>query len=295
MMVPCSVPKTMVERYKQNLAQATHNTQRLFLFAGDQKIEHLNADFRGTPEAQLPAHLFAIASKARIGVFATQLGLIARYGSAYPTIPYLVKINAKTNLVGLDIDDPNSCDLVTIDDVIRLRDQSNLSILGVGMTIYLGSRYEGSMLARAARLVLDAHQHGLLCVLWVYPRGKAVKNERSEDIIAGAAGVAHALGADFVKINPPLTEHGELSSKLLQQAAQAAGNTGVLCSGGSLIEATAFLKILHEQLHIGGTDGSAVGRNIYQKKLPEAIAFCDAIARLVYDNADLATALQKII
>ena len=73
---------------------------RLFLFAGDQKIEHLNEDFLGKDipeECALPDNLFNIASQSRVGVFATQFGLISRYGAAYKNINYVVKLNSKTN------------------------------------------------------------------------------------------------------------------------------------------------------------------------------------------------------
>ena len=295
MITPSSVPKAMEELYKQNLSKATHKTGRLFLFAGDQKIEHLNADFHGfAPEAADPEYMFVLAGQIRIGVFAAQLGLIARYGAAYRDVPFLVKMNGKTNLVGLDIDDPMSYPLSTVADVVRLRDEHKLKIYGVGMTVYLGSRYEGQMLAAAARLVLDAHAQGLLCVLWMYPRGKAVKNERSEAIIAGAAGVAHALGADFVKVNPPVNDQGEALPELLLQATMAAGMTRVICSGGASVDPKEFLTTLHGQLHTGETRGVAIGRNIYQKSQLEAEAFCAAVALLVYDNADLDVALNKL-
>lgn len=295
MVVPSSVPRAMEELYKQNMAKATHGTERLFLFAGDQKIEHLNADFHcHVPEAEDPEYLFKLASTSRIGVFATQLGLVARYAAVYKQIPFLVKMNAKTNIAGLEHDDPMSYQLTTVADVVRMRDEHNVSILGVGMTIYLGSRYEGQMLAHAARLVLDAHAQGLFCVLWIYPRGKAVKHECSEAIIAGAAGVAHALGADFVKVNPPVNDQGEALPGLLLQATRAAGNTGVVCSGGSSIEAKDFLATLHAQLHEGKTAGAAIGRNVYQKSQQQAEAFCEAIACLIYDNAELGVALGKL-
>ena len=290
------MPKTMEKLYKQNIAKATHGTNRLFLFAGDQKIEHLNVDFQGcAPEAEDPEYLFKIASTSRIGVFATQLGLIARYGCRYKEIPYLVKMNAKTNIAALEHDDPISYQLTSIADVVHMRDGHSLNIIGAGMTVYLGSRYEGQMLAQAARLVLDSHAQGLMCVLWMYPRGKAVKQERSEAIIAGAAGVAHALGADFVKVNPPIDEDGESLPGALLQATTAAGNTGVVCSGGSSIDAKAFLTSLHAQLHEGKAAGAAVGRNIYQKSPQQAVAFCEAIASLVYDNADLERSLEKLV
>ena len=294
MITPSSVHKAMEALYKENLLKATHRTGRLFLFAGDQKIEHLNADYHGfAPEAANPEYMFVLAGNTRIGVFAAQLGLIARYGAAYRDVPFLVKMNGKTNLVGLDIDDPMSYPLATVADVVRLRDEHKLRVYGVGMTVYLGSRYEGQMLAQAARLVLDAHAQGLICVLWMYPRGKAVKNERSEAIIAGAAGIGHALGADFVKVNPPINEQGDALPELLLQATTAAGSTRVVCSGGASVDPKEFLTMLHEQLHTGQTRGVAIGRNIYQKSQRDAEVFCEAVASLVYDNVDLAVALDK--
>lgn len=40
---------------------------------------------------------------------------------------------------------------------------------------------------------------------WMYHRGKNIKEE-DIDIIAGGAGVAAALGADFVKVKYPLNK-----------------------------------------------------------------------------------------
>ena len=96
------IPAEMRQRFRKNYVKITRGSGRLMLFAGDQKVEHLNDDFFGpgiAPEDNDPEHLFMIASRARIGVYATQMGLIARYGSDYPEVPYLVKLNSKTNLV----------------------------------------------------------------------------------------------------------------------------------------------------------------------------------------------------
>ncbi len=81
--VPLDVPEEAVEAYRRNYAEITKGSGRLMLFAGDQKIEHLNDDFFGSEASEddaEPEHLFRIASRARIGVFATQIGLIARFG-----------------------------------------------------------------------------------------------------------------------------------------------------------------------------------------------------------------------
>ncbi|EGQ61147.1 aldolase, partial [Acidithiobacillus sp. GGI-221] len=104
---------------------------------------------------------------------------------------------------------------------------------GVGYTIYPGSEFEPTMLSEAARIIQDAHAMGLLAVIWAYPRGKAV-GEREQDphLIAGAAGLAACLGADFVKINPPLDAAGAMDGTLLGEAVAAAGRTQVICAGG---------------------------------------------------------------
>lgn len=304
--IPLTVPSEKRTLYKERYLKATKGTQRIFLFAGDQKIEHLNKDFfsyaslakQPTEEAEKqtddPSHLFQIASQAPISFFAAQLGLIAQYGQEFSGIDYLVKLNSKTDLVTIEQDDPFSALLTSVNQVIRFQDQSGLSIIGVGYTIYLGSRYEAQMLAQAAQIIIEAHQAGLLVVLWIYPRGKAVKNERSAEIIAGAAGVALCLGADFVKVNPPEPTQDFDGAFLLGQATRAAGKTGVLCSGGSLKEPALFLKELYLQLHTGNTRGAAIGRNIHQKTLSEALAFSHAIAKLVFENASLEEALAEI-
>ena len=101
-LVPLDVLANYKKEYISNYLRATQNSGRLMLFAGDQKIEHLNDDFYGEgipPEDNDPEHLFKIAQNAEIGVFATQLGLIARYGMSYPDLNYLVKMNSKSHLV----------------------------------------------------------------------------------------------------------------------------------------------------------------------------------------------------
>jgi fructose-bisphosphate aldolase/6-deoxy-5-ketofructose 1-phosphate synthase len=295
--IPLSVPRAKCDTYTKNYYRMTGGTGRLFLFAGDQKIEHLHKDFFGTgiaTEAADPEHLFKIASRARIGCFASQPGLIARYAANYLSVPYLVKMNAKTDLVGVNQKDPISRQLVLFEDVVRMRNEHGISIVGVGYTIYLGSEYEAEMLSEAAQLVMNAHSEGMLVVLWIYPRGKAVTNERSVDVIAGAAGVAHCLGADFVKLNPPTVNKVNHAPQLLNQVVIAAGNTGVICSGGVSRDPKEFLFELQEQLVAGGAAGAAIGRNIHQKPIDQAVAFCGAIAAMIYDGASAEEAAKNL-
>ncbi len=292
--VPADVPENSTKEYEKNYSTITHDSGRLMLFAGDQKIEHLNKDFHGEGIAEDdgdPIHLFRIASKGKIGVFATQLGLIARYGNDFPTVPYLVKFNSKTNLVKTDQRDPLSTSMMSMDALMRFKRSNKLNICGIGYTIYLGSEYEHIMLNEAAKYVFEAHQNGLVTVLWIYPRGQSVKDEKDPAIIAGAAGVAACLGSDFVKVNAPKKE-GEDSANLLKQAVMAAGRTKLVCAGGSSTDAEKFLTGLHKQIHAGGASGNATGRNIHQKPLDEAVRFCNAIYAITVENKSVEEAVK---
>jgi fructose-bisphosphate aldolase/6-deoxy-5-ketofructose 1-phosphate synthase len=292
--VPLDVPKVMQKRYIANYATMTRNSGRLMLFAGDQKVEHLNKDFYGEgihPDDGDPEHLFRIASRAKIGVFATQLGLIARYGMDYRALPYLVKLNSKTNLVKTSFADPFSQQWLDVQQVVDFLDNSGLHIRAVGYTIYLGSKHEAEMLRQAAQIVYQAHCHGLVTVLWIYPRGEAVKDEKDPHLIAGATGVAACLGSDFVKVNYPEQEGSE-SREIFKEAIRSAGRTKVVCAGGASDEVESFLKRLHDQIHVSGAAGNATGRNIHQKSLEEAIKMCNAIYAITVEGSSVEEALD---
>lgn len=295
MIIPADVPKSMESTYLENYKSITYNTDKLMLFAGDQKIEHLNFDFMGPfihPNSNNPEHLFNIASKGKIGAFATQLGLISRYGNQYKDVNYIVKLNSKTNLIPTEHKDPISYQLWELTDVVNLKENSNLKIRGIGYTIYIGSKYEHLMLKEAAQIISQAHKYGLVSILWMYIRGKHILNENDSDLIAGSTGVANALGADFVKIKSPKNENLASLLNSLKIATLAAGNTNVICSGGESKPTKEFLKELYEQITFGGTKGNATGRNIFQRSLTDAIALTYAISSIVYDNKSYEEALK---
>lgn len=298
--VPADVPAAARETYIDNYLKATWGTGRLMLFACDQKIEHLNDDFYGegiAPEDADPEHLFRIGSQGVVGVLAGQRGLIAHYAPDYPNINYLVKMNSKTHLVKSSAkdpakhqDDPYSPQLYDLQTVLDMRD-NGVNVVGVGYTIYLGSEYESQMMMEAGQLIADAHSTGLIVVLWIYPRGRAVPDEKDAHLIAGAAGVAVCLGADFVKVNPPKGDEHKSSAEKLIEASKASGRTGLVCAGGSTVAADVFLRQLWEQIHVGGARGNATGRNIHQRPLDEAVRLTKAISAITLGDWSVEDAL----
>ena len=291
--VPADVMPESRDEYIANYLKATRGTGRLMLFACDQKIEHLNKDFYGEgidiADAK-PEHLFEIGRQGVCGVLAGQRGLIAQYAADYPEINYLVKMNSKTNIVPGSQDDPYSPQLYDLDAVLAMR-EAGVNVVGIGYTIYLGSEYESTMMAEAGELIAQAHANGLLVVLWIYPRGKAVKAEKDPALIAGAAGVALCLGADFVKVSPPKPEDGTAPAEALKVATMASGRTGLVCAGGSTVDAETFLTQLYDQIHTGGAVGNATGRNIHQRSLDEAVRLTKAISAITLADYSVADAL----
>jgi class I fructose-bisphosphate aldolase len=288
-LVPADVPTGARQVYIDNMLGATRGTGRLMLFACDQKIEHLNDDFFGvgiSPDDADPQHLFQIGTDGEVGVLAGQRGLIARYALDCPDVNYLVKMNSKSHLVKSSQGDPLSAQLHDFDAVFALMEEG-VNVVGVGYTIYLGSEQEAVMLAEAGQLIADAHAEGLITVLWMYPRGKTVTDEKDAHLIAGAAGVGCCLGSDFVKVNPPKGRDDASSAELLREAVAAAGRTKLVCAGGSTVDARAFLAQLFDQIHTGGAWGNATGRNIHQRDLDEAVRLTKAISAITLADYDV--------
>ena len=297
--VPADVPDELIETFIDNMDAATCGTGKMNLFACDQKIEHLNDDFydggKTIPfSSNDPAHLFEIGAKAHqegtIGVLAGQCGLIAQYARDYPDVPYLVKLNSKSHMVKTSQRDPISRAMWDIDDVSALL-HNGINVVGIGYTVYIGSEYEHEMLTEAATFIRQAHEMGMISVVWMYPRGKAVPDEKDPQLIAGAAGVAACIGADFAKVNYPNPFDGMTQAESLGIAAEAAGRCGIICSGGGSLPPEEFHGRLVAQMQVSGCRGAATGRNIHQKTTEEAVRMTAACKAVICDDAGLDDAL----
>lgn len=298
--VPADVPDELIETFIDNMDAATCGTGKMNLFACDQKIEHLNDDFYdGGNTIPLtsndPEHLFTIGQKCHeqgtIGVLAGQLGLISHYARDYPEIPYLVKLNSKSHLVKTKQRDPISQALWDMDDVMSLV-HNGINVVGIGYTIYIGSEYEHEMLSEAAQFIRQAHELGMISVVWMYPRGNAVADEKDPQLISGAAGVAACIGADFAKVNYPAEFEGMTRPESLAIASQAAGRTGIICSGGGSLPPKEFLQRLWDQMNTGNCRGAATGRNIHQKGTQDAVKMTAACHAIICESASVDEALK---
>lgn len=281
--IPFDVPKSKRGEYEKNYKDLTWGSGNLLLIAGDQRVEHLNDDFFGpgiSKDDASPEHLFKISAESKGGAFATHLGFIAQYGPDYRNIPYIVKINGKSNL-GPNEEKDSSKPWWKVEDIVKFKKDSGLKIAAIGYTVYLGGKYESQMLRAAAKATFEAHQAGLLSVIWMYPRTKGL-NEDDIHTIAGGAGVAGALGADFVKVKYPYgAKNKKQTAEKFKEVVMAAGRTKIICVGGSKRSEKDILDFLDIQMEISGTAGIAIGRNLHQRDLKNAVSLVNEMKTII--------------
>lgn len=224
------------------------------LLAYDQGLEH--GPSRDFDERNVdPAFIMDTAAKGGFTGVVFQKGVAERFYDG--RVPLIVKLNGKTSLPK---GEPVSRQVCSVEHAI------SLGAKGVGYTIYLGSGYERVMLSEFGRIQEDAHRRGMAAIAWVYPRGTAIQDDGTKEIVAYAARMGLELGADAVKIK----YSGDRDS--FAWAVKAAGGVKVFMSGGPKASTDeAFLEQVSGVIEAGGT-GLAVGRNVWQNKDPLRMA-----------------------
>ncbi|MFB6246451.1 MAG: class I fructose-bisphosphate aldolase [Candidatus Pacearchaeota archaeon] len=229
---------------------------KALILAYDQGMEHgPEEDFNEKNVS--PSYIIDIAKKARPTAIALGKGIAEKYKKEIrkSKIPLIVKLNGKTSLYN---GEPISRPTGTVEEALKLNAKA------VGYTIYIGSQHESEMFRDFSRIQKKAHENNLPVVLWVYPRGKAVKNEKSRKNLSYASRVGLELGADIVKVK----YNGK--PKDLEWVSKAAGKTKVVIAGGTKSKEKEFLNQV-EAITKSGAIGMAIGRNIWQNKDPVKI------------------------
>jgi class I fructose-bisphosphate aldolase len=235
---------------------------RSVLLAYDQGLEHgPSTDFNDKNVD--PAYIMDIAAKGKFNGVVFQKGTAERFYDG--RVPLIVKVNGKTSL-------PKGEPISR--QVCSVQHAASLGAKGVGYTIYLGSGFEAEMLAEFGRIQEQAHEKGIAAIAWIYPRGAAVQNDTSREIVSYAARTGLELGADAVKIKYT----GDPSS--FSWAVKSAGGVKVFMSGGPKAPTDDdFLRQVKGVMDSGGT-GIAVGRNVWQNQDPMVMA--EKLRRIVF-------------
>ncbi|HVW25271.1 MAG TPA: class I fructose-bisphosphate aldolase [Polyangiaceae bacterium] len=281
-------PGTRTQLYRLLTSGALAGTGKLVILPVDQGFEHGPIrSFATNPPAHDPLYHFQLAIDAGCNAYAAPLGFLEAGAADYAgQIPLILKLNNSDTLSKVA---PCSALTGSVDDALRL------GCVGIGFTIYPASELRNTMYEELRELTLEAKAKGLAVIVWSYPRGSGIskEGETAIDIAAYAAHIACQLGAHVVKIKPP-TPHIEQpeAKKEIEKAkipigtlaervrycvqAAFAGRRIVIFSGGA---AKGNDEVLEEirQLHQGGSFGSIVGRNAFQRSHADGVGLLKQI------------------
>ncbi|MBX3321548.1 MAG: class I fructose-bisphosphate aldolase [Phycisphaeraceae bacterium] len=173
----------------------------------DQGVEHSGgASFAPNPEYFDPAKICDLAIEGGCNAVASTFGVLGAVARRYAhKIPFLVKFNHNEMLSF-----PNTYDQTPYGTI---RQCFEMGAVAVGATIYFGSPESRRQIQEVAEMFAEAHDYGMVTVLWCYTRSDAFK-VGSTDYHASAdlSGQANHLGAtiqaDIIKQKLPTNNGG---------------------------------------------------------------------------------------
>lgn len=264
----------------------------------DQGIEHsAGASFAPNPACFDPENIVKLAIEGGCNAVASTFGVLGSCARKYAhRIPFIVKINHNEFLSY-----PNKFDQIMFGSV---REAWNLGATAVGATIYFGSAESDRQIQEVSRAFQEAHELGMVTILWCYLRNSAFKvGDTDYHVAADLTGQANHLGvtiqADIIKQKLPennggynALKFGKTSKKVYEELTTDhpidltryqvvncfMGRSGLINSGGAsgnndLADAVRTAVI---NKRAGGM-GLISGRKAFQKPMADGVKLLNAI------------------
>ncbi len=264
-------------------------TGKMVILPVDQGFEHGPArSFAPNPEGYDPRYHFELAIEAGCNAYAAPLGFLEAGAREFAgEIPLILKVNNHDAL--LEEKDPDQALTSSVADALRL------GCVGVGYTIYPGSQHRLEMYETIRATAEEAKRHGLVVVIWSYPRGSGLSKagETGIDVCGYAAHIAAQLGAHLIKVKLPSAHIEQDAARKVYEkeripietladrvrhVVQCAfnGRRLVIFSGGPA-EADETLLDEIRAIRDGGGFGSIIGRNSFQRKKGDALRLLETV------------------
>ena len=174
-------------------------TGRMLILPVDQGFEHGPArSFATNSAAYDPRYHFQLAIDSGCSAYAAPLGFLEAGAREFAgQLPLILKVNDHDALN--DEKDPTQALTGSISDALRL------GCVGIGFTIYPGSKQRLEMYQQIRAYAEDAKRNGLAVIIWSYPRGSSISKpgETAIDVCGYAAHIAAQLGAHIIKVKVP--------------------------------------------------------------------------------------------
>jgi class I fructose-bisphosphate aldolase len=277
-------------------------TGYLSILPVDQGIEHsAGASFAPNPIYFDGENIVKLAIEAGCNAVASTLGVLGSVARKYShRIPFIVKLNHNEFLSY-----PNKYDQVLLANVKQAFD---MGAVAVGATIYFGSAESSRQIIEISEVFHQAHELGMVTILWCYLRNKAFKVDGvdyhlSSDMTGQANHLGATIQADIIKQKLPVTDggykalnkqesFGKFSEKMYtelnsdnpidltryQVVNNYMGRIGLINSGGASGEndLAQVVKTAVINKRAGGM-GLITGRKAFQKPMKEGIELFGAV------------------
>lgn len=289
-------------------------TGYLSILPVDQGIEHsAGASFSPNPIYFDGENIVKLALEAGCNAVASTVGVLGSISRRYShRIPFIVKLNHNEILSY-----PNKYDQVLFANVKQAFD---MGAVAVGATVYFGSAESTRQIKEISEVFHQAHELGLVTILWCYLRNKAFKTEGvdyhlSSDMTGQANHLGATMQADIIKQKLPENDggykamnkegsFGKFSEKMYTQLNSEhpidltryqlvnnyMGRIGLINSGGASGEndLAQAVKTAVINKRAGGM-GLITGRKAFQKPMKEGVELFHAVQD-VYLCKDVAVA-----
>jgi len=280
-------------------------TGYLSILPVDQGVEHsAGASFAPNPLFFDPGNIVELAIEGGCNAVASTLGVLKSISRRYAhRIPFIVKINHNELLTY-----PNRYDQTLFASVEQAFE---LGAAAVGATVYFGSDESRRQIQEISEAFEQAHELGMVTVLWAYLRNSAFKQEgidyhTAADLTGQANHLAATIDADIIKQKQALVNGGytalnfgkthpkvyeELTSEhpvdlvRYQVANCYMGRVGMINSGGP-----SGKDDLHQAVRTAvinkraGGMGLISGRKAFQKPMADGIRLLNAIQDVYLDS-----------
>ena len=274
------------------------DTGYLSILPVDQGIEHsAGASFAPNPIYFDPENIVKLAIEGGCNAVASTLGVLGMVSKKYANqIPFILKLN-HSELLSY----PNSYDQRFFGSV---KQAYNMGAKGVGATIYFGSPESRRQIEEVSKAFHEAHNLGMLTVLWCYLRNDNFKKDgvdyhTSADLTGQANHLGVTIEADIIKQKLPTINNGYNVIKLgkthplvyeklttdnpidltrYQVANCYMGRIGLINSGGPSgkndLQQAVKTALINKR---AGGMGLISGRKAFQKPMEEGIEILNAI------------------
>ena len=191
----------------------------------DQGIEHsAGASFAPNPDYFDPSNIVELAIEGGCNAVASTFGVLGATARKYAhKIPYIVKFNHNELMTY-----PNTFNQIPFGSIKQCWE---MGAAAVGATIYFGSDESEQQIQYVADMFAEAHEYGMVTVLWCYIRNSAFKvngvdYHSSADLTSQANHLGVTIQADIIKQKLP-TNNGGYNALNTGDSSYGKFNTGI--------------------------------------------------------------------